>query len=71
MAANMKTHLCILNVNFQSVTPKKARLADFIEQHKPDIIIGSETWLQPGDSDEFIDRNQFNVYRKDKAPVQG
>ncbi len=66
-----KTHLCILNINFQSVIPKKTQLKNLIEQQNPDIIIGSETWLQPEDSNDFIDTNQFNVYRKDKNPVQG
>ncbi len=72
MASNStKAHLCILNINFQSVIPKETQLKDLIEQRTPDIIIGSETWLQPEDSNDFIDTNQFNIYRKDKAPVQG
>ncbi len=37
--------LRVVNINFQSVMSKKAELHHLIDSTKPDIIIGTETWL--------------------------
>ena len=40
--------LHVVNINFQSVLSKKAELHQPINSTKPDIIIGTETWLHDG-----------------------
>jgi ABC-type Fe3+-citrate transport system substrate-binding protein len=35
----------IININFQSICNKKPDLLEIINSVKPDIIIGTETWL--------------------------
>ena len=35
----------IININFQSIKNKTAELGNFISTHDPDILIGTETWL--------------------------
>jgi hypothetical protein len=40
-----KKHLRILNMNFKSLKKKDKLLEAIIESTEPDIIIGTETWL--------------------------
>ena len=40
-----KKQLRILNVNFQSVRRKGSQLEALIDATDPDIIMGTETWL--------------------------
>jgi hypothetical protein len=40
-----KKHLRILNMNFQSLKRKDKLLEAIIETTEPDILIGTETWL--------------------------
>jgi hypothetical protein len=35
----------IININFQSIKNKKEDLNQIIDSAKPDIILGTETWL--------------------------
>ncbi|CAC5410760.1 unnamed protein product [Mytilus coruscus] len=56
----------ILNINFQSIRNKKEDLNQLIDSSKPDIIIGTETWLDKNISSyEFFPSELFNVYRSD------
>ncbi|VDI31119.1 Hypothetical predicted protein [Mytilus galloprovincialis] len=59
----------ILNINFQSIRNKKEDLTQLIDSSKPDIIIGTETWLDKNISSyEFFPSELFNVYRSDRPP---
>ena len=49
-----ETPLKILNVNFQSIKTKQCRLENLLESTKPDIVIGTETWLDPTITDNQI-----------------
>jgi len=66
---NINRPLKIISLNFQSIKNKKPELDLLIESTKPDIIIGTETWLDPSVSSyEYFPANKFNVYRKDRPP---
>ena len=43
-----KPSLRILTINFQSIRSKKEAFWSMLEYTEPDIILASETWLQPG-----------------------
>ena len=49
-----KRCLKILNINFQSIRSKKEAFWSMLEYTEPDIILASETWLQPGITEREI-----------------
>ena len=52
-------------MNCQSIKNKKAVFNVFIDEHQPNKIIGSESWISPAvHSSELFPAN-YNVYRKD------
>ena len=38
-------NLRIYNINFQSIRNKHSKLQAFLENENPDVIMGTETWL--------------------------
>ena len=58
--------LRILNINFQSLKNKLPLLINTIDTMKPDIIIGTETWLNPSIKDSEIFPQNFKIFRKDR-----
>jgi len=44
---NIDSNLSIAVLNYRSIVSNKASFADFIENHHPDIVIGTESWLSP------------------------
>ena len=65
---NIKKSLRILNINFQSARKKSKYISTVIETTKPDIILGTETWLSDDiRSSEVFDSNLgFEVHRNDR-----
>ena len=59
-------NLKILNINFRSAVNKVPAIQAVIDTHKPDIIIGSETWLKADIGDSEIFDEDYVVYRKDR-----
>jgi hypothetical protein len=56
-------------LNFQSIKNKKPQLDIILDSLNPDIIIGTETWLDPSiSSSEYFDPGHFTVFRKDRPP---
>ena len=41
-------------INIRSIKNKSVAFADFINSNKSDIIVVTETWLQPDDTKNFI-----------------
>ena len=66
-----RRHLKVLVVNFQSVKNKKASIDAMILNEKPDIIIGSETWLNPEINSSEIFPDNYSVIRKDRSDGYG
>ena len=62
-----KRSLRILNINFQSIQSKKEEFWSMLEYTEPDIILASETRLQPGITEREIPPPEFRfVARKDR-----
>ena len=61
--------LRIININFQSCKTKTQELQHLIHSIKPDVIIGTETWLHSEISSNKIFKPDmgYNVYRKDRS----
>ena len=55
----------ILNLNFQSIKNKKAETLNIIDSYNPDIIIGTETWLNDSVHNSEIFPPNYNIYRRD------
>ena len=53
-------------INFQGVWGKVAELAVCLENHQPDIVIGTESWLSEGISNSEIVPSNYTVIRKDR-----
>jgi len=54
-------------MNFQSLKNKKPDLLEIIDSVKPDIIMGTETWLDSNtSSSDYFPSNSYNVYRHDR-----
>nr|XP_054755228.1 uncharacterized protein LOC129261189 [Lytechinus pictus] len=58
--------LNIAVVNCRSVRRKAAVLSAFIESKKPDIILGTESWLEQDINSAEIFPSNFNIFRKDR-----
>ena len=55
-----------LAVNCQSIKNKVADIAAIVDQYKPDIILGNESWLYPDIKSREIFPDNYNIYRKDR-----
>ena len=67
---------CNLNlaiINFRSIINKKAEFLYFLQESKPRIIIGTETWLSNDIADNEIIPSKFSytIYRKDRDSGYG
>ena len=58
------TDLRLLNINFRSIMNKRAEFIHLIDSLKPDIIVGTETWLSNSikNSEIIPDNMNFTVY---------
>ena len=61
-----KCKLSCLAVNCQSIKNKVADIAAIVDQCKPDIILGNESWLYPDIESSEIFPDNYNIYRKDR-----
>jgi hypothetical protein len=56
-----------LNVNCQSIKNKKHQIQNPAYSTKPDVIIATETWLDPTITNSQIFPPNYNIYRKDRT----
>ena len=62
----------IIIINFQSITNKKEAVLDMLESVKPDIIIGTETWLSNDvNNSELFPVELYEVEREDRQDGHG
>ena len=62
----------ILNINFQSIKNKQHLVHNILDSLKPDIVIGTETWLNPNIKDtELAFSDKYKVYRRARTGQQG
>lgn len=65
------SHLNLLLLNAQSITSKKASFTNLLNEHNPDIIAISETWLNPDIlSSEFLPA-EYTAFRRDRPDGYG
>ena len=63
--------LNLFMINFQSIISKRAAFLNLIDDHHPDIIFGTETWLSLTISTaEFLPANYMS-FRKDRTDGYG
>ena len=65
--------LKIAHLNFRSMKDKKPQFLSFVEINKPDVIVGTETWLTPAiyDAGYFPPELGYTVYRRDRVDKKG
>ena len=65
--------LKVFQINFQSLREKKLQFFSFVELNKPDIIVGTETWLtkEMFDSEFLPSELGFTVYRRGRIGQKG
>ena len=68
---NSNHTLSIAILNSQSLVNKTATFGAFIDDHNPDIVTVSETWLSPDISTAEIFPSGYNVFRKDRQDGHG
>ena len=62
----------VMVINFESIKNKVASLAAFLEiQDYPDVIIGTETWLNPSVGSSELFPPCYTVIRKDRQDSYG
>ncbi len=60
--------ISVMTINFQSVKNKAAELAICLNTYKPDILIGTESWLSEDVSNSEIFPPEYCAIRKDRPP---
>ncbi|XP_076448236.1 uncharacterized protein LOC143284959 [Babylonia areolata] len=60
--------LRFLNVNCYSIVGKVAEFSNLVQATRPDIIVGTESWLNQSHSNAEIFPRGFNIYRIDRPP---
>lgn len=62
--------LRVVVLNCQSVVNKKASLAQMMDRTKPDIVIGTESWLKTKHNNAEIFPDNFTIFRQDRKGAQ-
>ena len=68
---NQKVSLRVLNVNFQIIKNKKEELGALIDSSAPDVILGTETWLNSSVFSSEIFPMGYSIVRQDSDDGYG
>ena len=68
---NTGSSLKVLNINFQSLKNKREEFSALLQLHKPDVIIGTETWLRDHDNNAEYFPSNYDIYRNDRKSESG
>ena len=70
---NIKRSLKVQIINCRSIVDKKLEFSNLVTSTKPDIIIGTESWLKPKHySNEIFDPDLgYSIYRRDRIGQTG
>jgi hypothetical protein len=63
--------LRVINVNCQSIRNKQHQIENMIDSLKPDVIIATETWLDPTITNSQVLPQNFNVFIKERKDKTG
>ena len=63
--------LRFLSVNCQSIVGKVAEFDNLIHTLRPDVILGTESWLTPSHTTAEIFPRGFNIYRRHRPSKSG
>ncbi|XP_072169454.1 uncharacterized protein [Diadema setosum] len=66
-----KRKMRILTVNFQSARNKKEEISNLIDSSDPDIILGTETWLNSKFQNAELFPSNYELIRKDRIDGYG
>ena len=56
----------IVNMNCQSISAKRNRFLMEIDSSQPDVIIGTELWFSPNNSNGEVFPSNYQVFRRDR-----
>ena len=70
-SAQTSRHLRLRNDNFRSVVNKIDRFHAMVYSVKPDIIVGTESWLRPDIMNSEIFPSNYTVHRRDRDTSGG
>ena len=59
-------NLKVLNINFQSIVNKVQEFCCLVDTENPDIVVGTESWLQPDISSSEIFPEGYQTFRADR-----
>ena len=68
-ATSSKQALTVLNINCRSIINKKAEFQTIIDEHRPDIVVGTESWLTKNhlSSEIFPNSLGYTSFRQDRV----
>ena len=58
--------LRVLNINFQSIKSKQPQVYNLLDSTAPDVVIGTETWVDNSITDSQMFPVGYTLYRKDR-----
>ncbi|MCG8079022.1 MAG: endonuclease/exonuclease/phosphatase family protein, partial [Candidatus Thiodiazotropha taylori] len=61
----------VLNINCQSIKKKQDRIENILDSVRPDIVIATETWLDPSITNNQFFPSNYKVFRRDRASGSG
>jgi hypothetical protein len=63
--------LVLLQVNYRSIYNKTLEFWNLIDTYKPDVVIGTESWLSEANGNAEVFRTDYTTFRRDKHTRDG